>query len=89
MRNINKGNTDYDFPSWEAGINLDGTPRALVTCPGCGRLSSVCSLELRDDGRTKVLFICGHPDCEFKDFIKLMGWDLIALAYREDKDGIS
>ncbi len=46
----------------------------LINCQQCGRVVSLGSHKIGNDGNVKPGFVCGYDDCGYKDNIRLERW---------------
>lgn len=61
--------TDWMFP--------ECATRPYIFCPECGGglLGEESTHEIRENGDVNNSVICGHPNCNFHEFVKLENWD--------------
>lgn len=58
---------------WKGGIS-DGKKTANASCPKCGRIASLSQHSISQDGKVTPSLVCPFDDCDFHDYVKLVGW---------------
>lgn len=50
--------------------------KPIIFCPKCGggNIGDNAPHGVRENGEVYQSMICGHPGCDFHDFVKLEGW---------------
>lgn len=60
--------------TWHGGKKADGSRTATMSCPGCVKIASLSGHEILDDGAVRPSVVCPNNDCNFHEWIKLVGW---------------
>ena len=73
MTEFYKGDISQKKGCWERakGAKYD---TAMISCPKCGKIASLTSHTIADDGAVTPSLVCPH-DCGFHDHAKLLGWE--------------
>lgn len=48
--------------------------KALISCPGCGKLASLLKHDIADDGVVDPSMNCPNDACDFHDYVTLLDW---------------
>lgn len=59
---------------WKPGRAALNKRTALVSCPGCGTILSIRAHTIKDDGHVEPSLVCPMDDCNFHDYVELVGW---------------
>lgn len=74
MIDVHQGDTWTEKGVWR-GARRDGGPRtANLSCMGCGQPASLTGHEIASDGTVTPSVVCPYEDCDFHDYVRLIGW---------------
>lgn len=59
---------------WRRLQTANGRASASVSCPACGRTSTLTHHRIGAGGEVTPSVICGYADCDFHDRLVLDGW---------------
>lgn len=74
-------NGEHKPGTWKGlQVPIEGQPgkyirKASLTCPECGRVSSLSDHTIDLEGLVQPSVVCPYEDCNFHEFIQLEGWD--------------
>lgn len=57
---------------WRGASDFRGG--ALVSCPSCGKISSLADHTIDPDGSVYPSLVCPFAICDFQEFVKLADW---------------
>ena len=80
--NIAMGNPKDAKSRWEAAPQ----EQAVMSCPGCGSISSLRRMKIDADGLVHPPVRCPHAACSFNRYVKLVGWQSNTGARDEHED---
>jgi len=61
--------------TWKGGSRPEGRT-ALFACSN-GHIGSLSDHDIADDGTVLPSVVCPHEGCDFHEFIKLEGWQVV------------
>jgi len=77
MLDIPKTDLKWDGPkgSWFL-VNRENGKGAMFNCPKCGQYAGIDAPNhtIADDGAVHPSVVCPYDNCDFHDYIRLIGW---------------